>query len=92
MAMVAYRLYARARGLNDLSRGTASQISPKSTTHKIQQMFEDDAMGVKQITKWFNRLKSHLTLVESDQSSARPRTSRNAIVVKKEENLMMKDC
>ncbi|GFX46825.1 hypothetical protein TNCV_4039711 [Trichonephila clavipes] len=48
-------------------------------------------MGVTQFKEGFNRLKSRRTSAESDQHSGRPQTARNAALVEKVENLIVKD-
>jgi transposase len=52
--------------------------SKAESIRKIQQAFGDDAMGATQIKEWFNRFKDGRTLVDRDQRSGRPSTSRNA--------------
>ncbi|GFX12089.1 hypothetical protein TNCV_2998721 [Trichonephila clavipes] len=48
-------------------------------------------MRVRRIKEEFKGFKSGRTLVESDQRSRRPETAKNAAVVEKVENLIMKD-
>jgi hypothetical protein len=48
------------------------------TIRKIQRASGNDAMGVTQIKEWFDRFKDGRMLVDSDQRSGRPSTSRNA--------------
>jgi hypothetical protein len=55
--------------------------SKAQTIRKIQQAFGNDAMGATLIKEWFNRFKDGRTLVDNDQRSGRPSTSRNANVI-----------
>jgi len=48
--------------------------SQVETIRKIQKVFGDDAMGITQIKKWYNRFKDGCTSVESDARSGRPST------------------
>ena len=54
--------------------------SQSKTIRKTQQVFGEDAMGVAQIKKWFNRFKDGRTLAESDQHPGRPQTAVSADV------------
>jgi hypothetical protein len=65
--------------------------SKAETIQKIQQAFSDDAMGATQIKEWFNRFKDGHTLANSDQSSRRPSTSRNANVIENVCSLILED-
>jgi transposase len=65
--------------------------SKAETIRKLQQAFGDDAMGPTQIKEWFNRFKDGRTLVESDQRSGRPSTSRNANVIENVSSLILED-
>jgi transposase len=58
---------------------------------KIQQAFGDDAMGATQIKEWINRFRDGRTLADSDQSSGRPSTSRNANVIENMCSLILED-
>ncbi|GFX77009.1 hypothetical protein TNCV_1072091 [Trichonephila clavipes] len=49
-------------------------------------------MGVTLIKDRFNRIKSGRKSVECDQRIRRPQTARNAAVIEKVENIVMKDC
>jgi hypothetical protein len=63
--------------------------SKAETIRKVQQAFGDDAMGATQIKEWFNRFKDGRTLVDSDQRSGRPSTSRNANVIENVHSLIL---
>jgi AraC-like DNA-binding protein len=65
--------------------------SKAQTIRKIQQAFGDDAMGAMQIKEWFNRFKDGRTLVDSDQCSGRPSTSRNANDIENVCSLILED-
>jgi hypothetical protein len=65
--------------------------SKVETIRKIQQAFSDDAMGATQIKEWFNRFKDDRTLVDSDQHSRRPSTSRNANVTENVRSLILEN-
>jgi transposase len=65
--------------------------SKAETIRKIQQAFDDDAMGGTQIKEWFNRFKDGRTLVDSDQRSGRPSTSRNANGIENVHSLILED-
>jgi histone-lysine N-methyltransferase SETMAR len=65
--------------------------SKVETIQKIQQAFGDDSMGATQIKEWFNRFKDDRTLVDSDQRSGRPSTSRNANVIENVRSLILED-
>jgi AraC-like DNA-binding protein len=65
--------------------------SKAETIWKIQQAFGDDAMGAKQFKEWFNCFKDGRTLAESDESSGRPSTSRNANIIENERSLILDD-
>jgi hypothetical protein len=65
--------------------------SKAETIRKIQQAFGDDAMGDTQIKESFNRFKDRRTLVDSDQRSGRPSTSRNANVIENVCSLILED-
>jgi hypothetical protein len=58
---------------------------------KLQQAFGDDAMGATQIKEWFNRFKDGRTLVDCDQCSGRPSTSRNANIIENVRSLILED-
>jgi ribosomal protein S14 len=62
------------------------------TIWKIQQAFDDDAMGDMQIREWFNCFKDGRTLVDSNQRSGRPSTSRNANIFENVWSLILEDC
>ncbi|GFV32795.1 hypothetical protein TNCV_4860071 [Trichonephila clavipes] len=80
------------RGLGSPSgRKSCLEIWRGETIRKIQQMFGDDTKGFTQIKERFNRVKSGHTSVEIDQRSGRLQTARNAAVVEKIENPIMKD-
>jgi hypothetical protein len=64
--------------------------SKAETIKKIQQAFGEDAMGATQIKELFNCFKDGCTLVDSDQRSGRPSTSRNANVIV--HSLILEDC
>jgi hypothetical protein len=65
--------------------------SKVETIRKIQQAFGDDATGAMEIKDWFNRFKDGRTLVDSDQRSGRPSTSRNANVIQNVRSLSLED-
>ncbi|GFU08932.1 HTH_48 domain-containing protein, partial [Nephila pilipes] len=52
--------------------------SQRQTISKIQQVFEEDAMSVTQIKKWFNRFKDGCTSAEREQRCGRPQTAWSA--------------
>lgn len=54
------------------------------TIRKIQQVFGDDAVGITQITNWYNWFKNCCKSVESDQHSGATLTSWNTQNVEKE--------
>jgi transposase len=58
---------------------------------KIQQAFGNDAMDATLIKEWFNHFKDGRTLVDSDQRSRRPSTSRNANVIENVCSLILED-
>ena len=61
------------------------------TIQKTQQAFGDEAMGITQIKKWYNRFKQGETSVESKPRSGRPSTSRNEEFIAKVRRIVMKD-
>jgi hypothetical protein len=61
------------------------------TIRKIQQAFANNAMGIIQITEWYNRFKNGRTSVDSDQRTGRPSTSWNPDVINKVRSLIMED-
>jgi hypothetical protein len=66
--------------------------SKAETIWKIQQAFGNYAMGATQIKEWwFNHFKDGCTLVDSDQCSRRPSTSRNANVIENVRSLILED-
>jgi hypothetical protein len=65
--------------------------SKAETNRKSQQAFSDDAMGATQIKEWFNCFKDGRTLVDSDQHSGKPSTSRNAYVIENVHSLILED-
>jgi hypothetical protein len=66
--------------------------SKVETIWMIQQAFGDDAMGATQMKEWFNHFKDGCTLVDSDQRSGRPSTSRNGNVIESVRSLILEDC
>ncbi|XP_076056524.1 protein GVQW3-like isoform X1 [Oratosquilla oratoria] len=65
--------------------------SQVETIRKIQTAFGDDAMGITQIKKWYNRFKDGRTTVESETRSGRPSTCRNDQVIAKVNAVVMRD-
>jgi hypothetical protein len=65
--------------------------SKVETIRKIQQAFDDDAMGAMEMKEWFNRFKDGCTLTDSDQRSRRSSKSRNANVIENMRSLILQD-
>ena len=61
------------------------------TIQKIQQVFGNDAMGITQIKKWYNRFKDGQKSVESDARTGRSSTSRNDDLIDQVRTLVMQD-
>jgi len=65
--------------------------SQVETIWKIQWVFGNDAMGITQIKEWYNQFRDGRTLVESDNRSGRPSTSRNDELIDQVRTLVMQD-
>jgi len=65
--------------------------SQVETIWKIQRVFGDDAMGIIQITEWYNLFKCGRMSVERDACSGRPSTSRNDELIDQVRTLVMQD-
>lgn len=61
------------------------------TIFKIQQAFEDEAMGTTLIKEWYNRLKDSRTSVASEARFGRASTYKNEIVIDPVKTLMIQD-
>jgi len=61
------------------------------TIQKIQRVFGDDAMGITQIKKWYNRFKGGRTSVEIDACSTKHSTSQNDGLIVQVRTLVMQD-
>ena len=65
--------------------------SQVETIPKIHTVFGDDAMGITQITEWYNRFIGGRTSVESEPRSDRPSICRNDQVINKVNAVVMRD-